>query len=65
MNGEDILRSYCENPEYFEIEYGGWCELHTATTYITYKVSKEDKEILKEIGWEQIKPHTWKLEWWN
>ena len=63
-NGLAILHTYCMDSLY-EVQYGGWCELHTMTAMHIGKVGAEDKEILKEIGWEQIEPHTWKLEWWN
>lgn len=63
MNGKEILRVYA--PNRFELHYGGFCELHTAIAYLSSKVSKEDKEILKSIGWKQIEPFTWKFEWWD
>ncbi len=28
-------------------------------------VKEENKEILKDIGWEQFEPHAWKIEWWD
>ena len=64
MNGLGILRTYSMT-EVFETVHGGFAQLGTLTVTNIAKVDKEDKEILKDIGWTQEGPHYWRLEWWD
>lgn len=61
LQGESILLHYCD-----EIEFGGFAELHTATAYVVCPVTGEDREILTDLGWQELlDQRVWKFEWWS
>lgn len=60
-NGIDILKTY----DIISEKDGGWCELHTLEIKVARVPLKEDRQILKDMGWVQKNPWVWHIEWWN